>query len=548
MPLNKIAKAMSLLNPEEQRQAKRKMRITLAQENFWLFCKAIAPDFYKDSRPHLKKVCDTLQALYEDRIWKPSVVVYDKFNKPMLRPAPNTEWTISDTREEVPSDAYICDNLKMHIPPRHGKSRTLIYYECWCFGQWLQNSVITVSYNSLVAEEFSRYVRDEICKTRIDDTTIVFNDIFPNVKLKEDDASVTKWSLQGSHFSYLGTGMNGTTTSKGGTIQVVDDPIKDSNVALNEIELQSQWDWFNNTFLSRTDAVGGHSKLIVNHTRWSTKDIAGRIQADKDQRDMWYTLLMKVMDEETGEMLCEDILDRSTFYKITGNMNQSIMRANYFQEPLDIQGRLYEQFTEYSDLPDNVVAIRAECDPADTGTDYLCMIVYAETKDKFAYVLDVLYNNQKVEITMPLMAEMLVANKTRELVGENNNGGRLLFKILKDYLEKNMHWYRTNIRSEPTTSKMNKESRINNMSSVVQNRIFMPHNWEKRFDTFAKDVYSYISGGRNAHDDAPDCLTRIAERLTEHGGIGAVGKHNVPEKNGNYRVQPVIRVARVIRR
>jgi predicted phage terminase large subunit-like protein len=328
----------------------------------------------------------------------------------------------------------------------------------------------------------------------------------------------------------------------------VDDPIKDSNVALNEIELQSQWDWFNNTFLSRTDAVGGHSKLIVNHTRWSTKDIAGRIQADKDQRDMWYTLLMKVMDEETGEMLCEDILDRSTFYKITGNMNQSIMRANYFQEPLDIQGRLYEQFTEYSDLPDTVVAIRAECDPADTGTDYLCMIVYAETRDKFAYVLDVLYNNQKVEVTMPLMAEMLVEHKTRELVGENNNGGRLLFKILKDHMEKNMHWYRTNIRSEPTTSKMNKESRINNMSSVVQNRIFMPHNWEKRFDTFAKDVYSYISGGKNAHDDAPDCLTRIAERLTEHGGTGAVGKSNMPDKNGKYRVQPVIRVARVIRR
>lgn len=546
--MNRIERALKELSPDEERRAKRKMRIALAQDDFWLFCKSIAPDFYKESRPHLKKICYTLQALYENRIWKPSVVVYDKFNKPMLRPRPNSEWTIAETKTDVPADAFICDNLKMHIPPRHGKSRTLIYYECWCFGQDLHNSVITVSYNSLVAEEFSRYVRDEICKTRNDDKTIVFSDIFPNVRLKEDDASVTKWSLQGSHFSYLGTGMNGTTTSKGGTIQVVDDPIKDSNVALNEVELQSQWDWFNNTFLSRTDAVGGHSKLIVNHTRWSTKDIAGRIDSDLEQRDMWYTLLMKVMDEETGDMLCEDILDRSTFYKITGNMDTSIMRANYFQEPLDIQGRLYDTFMEYSELPDNVVAIRSECDPADTGKDYLCNIIYAETKDHFAYVLDVIYNNQKVEITIPLVADALIQYKVNKLVGESNAGGRLLFENLKKYLEEQRHWYRTIIDAKPTTNQQNKATRINTMAYVVKNRIFMPRNWEKRFDTFAKDVYSYISGGKNAHDDGPDCLTRIAERITEGGGYGVLDKKEFMGNNSNYKVQPVVRVARMIRR
>ena len=545
--MNKIKMALSSLPPDEARRAKRKIRIALSQGNFWLFCKTIAPDFYKESRPHLKTICETLQALYENRIWKPSVIVYDKYNMPILRPKPDSEWTIAKTKEEVPADAFICDNLKMHIPPRHGKSRTLIYYECWCFGQWLQNSVITVSYNALVAEEFSRFVRDEICKTRVDDTTVVFRDIFPNVKVKDDDSSVTKWSLQGSHFSYLGTGMGGTTTSKGGTIQVVDDPIKDSNVALNETELNAQWEWFNNTFLSRTDAVGGHSKLILNHTRWSTKDIAGRIESDKDQRDMWYTLQMKIMNEETGEMLCEEILDRSTFYKITANMNQSIMRANYFQEPLDVQGRLYDSFIEYTTLPDNVVRIAAECDPADTGKDYLCQIIYAETMDHYAYVLDVIYDSRKVEYTMPLMAEHLMEYDVRRLVGESNSGGRLLFENLRKYLETKCGWYKTIIESRPTTGTMNKNSRINNMADTVKRRIFFPHNWEKRFDNFSKDVYSYISGGKNAHDDGPDCLTRIAERITNNETTGPVSKA-VPNANLGGKCIPVIRVARVIRR
>lgn len=559
----RIRKALSYLNKDEEKKAKRRLRIALAQKSFWLFCRAIAPDFYKESRPHLKKICETLQALYEDRIWKPAVEVFDKFGKSILRPKPGSEWTISKTKAEVPKDAYICDDMKMHIPPRHGKSRTLIYFECWCYGQWLRNSVITVSYNEDVASEFSRFVRDEIMKERNDEESIVMNDIFPHIKIKEDDASVNKWSLQGSHFSYLGTGINGGTTSKGGTVQVVDDPIKDAAVALNEIELDKQWTWFNDTFLSRTDAPQGRRKMIVNHTRWSSRDIAGRIESLLDpmtgtpMNDMWYTLTMKVMDEETGEMLCEDILSRASFYKLTANMSETIMRANYFQEPLDVQGRLYTDLKEYTTLPSNILRIRAECDPADTGRDYLCYIAYAETTDHFAYILDIIYDNRKVEFTMPKVAKSIIENNVNKLVGESNSGGRLLFKNLKDYLEKEMHHYKCYIESKPTAA--NKQARINQMSDIVQSRIFFPPNWQKRFDNFYKDVYKYINGGKNAHDDGPDCLTRVAERITGEVNLqGPVNKGNIPvQKSETINSKPigqrqfnrpVVRVARIVRR
>lgn len=555
----RLRKALSYLSKDEQKKAKRRLRIALSQKDFWLFCRSIAPDFYKENRPHLKKICNLLQAFYEDRIWKPSIIIEDQYGKPVIRPKPNSDWQVADKKGDIPPDAYICDDFKMHIPPRHGKSRTLIYFECWCFGQWIRNSVITVSYNEDVASEFSRFVRDEIMKERNDEDTIVMNDVFPSVRIKDDDASVNKWSLQGSHFSYLGTGINGGTTSKGGTIQVVDDPIKDALTALNEIELDKQWSWFNDTFLSRTDAPQGRRKLILNHTRWSSRDIAGRIESMIDpltgtpMNDMWYTLTMKVMDEATGEMLCEDILSRNSFYKITANMSPTIMRANYFQEPLDVQGRLYTNIKEYSELPSNIMRIRAECDPADTGKDYLCYIAYAETTDHYAYVLDVIYDDSRVEVTMPKMAKSLIENNVSKLVGESNSGGRLLFKNLKDYLEKELHWYKTFIESRSNQS--NKEARINNMSDIVQSRIFMPPNWQKRFDKFYKDVYKYINGGKNAHDDGPDCLTRVAERITESLNVGGpVNKGTIPviqkeKQQGNNTInRPVVRVARIIRR
>jgi predicted phage terminase large subunit-like protein len=550
---NKLAEALKKLPKHEQVQAKRMFRIALSKNNFWLFCKSIAPDFYKETRPHLKVICDTLQALYEKRIWKPSYLKMDEYGKGVLRPQADCEWTIAPTAADVPEDAYVCKNFKMHIPPRHGKSRTLILFECWCFGQNHLNSVITVSYNALIAEEFSRFVRDEIQKDRRPDSDdIVFSDVFPEVQIKEDDASVTKWSLKGSHFSYLGTGMGGSTTSKGATIQVVDDPVKDSEVASNEVELNAQADWFNNTFLSRTDAEGGESIVILNMTRWATKDLAGIIDSDMEQRDMWYTLLMPVMNEETGEMLCEDILNRSKYYVLKNSQSTSIFRANYFQEPIDVQGRLYSGFDEYTELPDNVVRIRAECDPADTGKDYLCMIVYAETSDKLAYVLDIIYNNNKIEVTEPLMASSIVRNKVSKLIMESNNGGRLMAKNLKSRLENQMGWYRTLIEANPTTSSQNKNARIKNMAEQVQLRIKMPKDWSRKYDIFYKDVFKYVSGGKNAHDDGPDCLTRVAERLIENIGIQPVNRGVIPNPTQvdykKFTHQPVIRVARVIRR
>lgn len=41
-----------------------------ARDNFWEYNKLINPKFFKDSRPHLKVIADTLQALFEYRIIK----------------------------------------------------------------------------------------------------------------------------------------------------------------------------------------------------------------------------------------------------------------------------------------------------------------------------------------------------------------------------------------------------------------------------------------------------------------------------------------------
>ena len=94
-----------------------------SQTSFWIFCKTIAPDFYREDRLYLKELCNTLQAIYEGKLINP------KTFKPYK-------------------------NLAVSIPPRHGKSRTVGLFTAWCLGVDISNSVMTASYNESIGTIF----------------------------------------------------------------------------------------------------------------------------------------------------------------------------------------------------------------------------------------------------------------------------------------------------------------------------------------------------------------------------------------------------------
>ena len=60
---------------------------------------------------------------------------------------------------------------------------------------------------------------------------------------------------------------------------------------------------------------------------------------------------------------------------------------------------------------------------------------------------------------------------------------------------------------------LNKNVRIFTHSNDVQNMIYYPSDWEKRWYDFANSVKSYRKEGRNIHDDAEDVLTGIIEKI-----------------------------------
>jgi len=434
-------------------------RLELARRDFFEYCKLTAPDFYKDSRTYLKNMCNELQSFYE-------------------------------------SDEQF---LVITLPPRHGKSRTAGKFVEWIFGQNNKEKVMTGSYNETLSGTFAKSVRDTIASERTEGI-IVYNDIFPNTKIKYGEASASKWALEASNqANYLATSPTGTATGFGCTVMILDDTIKNVQEAYNETVKQKIIDWFNNTMLSRTE---NNFKIIAIMTRWASDDLVGYIQENfENVRHINYKAV-----QDDGTMLCDEVLNKKDFELKTKNMNKDIVYANYQQEPIDVKNRLYSGFKTYDKLPP-AHYIMNYTDTADEGSDYLCSIDYAMYNNSY-YILDIYYTQESMEITEPAVAKMMTKDKVGYANIESNNGGRGFARNVQRELKelKNTHtkinWFHQG---------QNKQARILSNSTAVMNNIYFPVNWKDKFPEFAKHILHYSREGKNEHDDAEDTLTGVYE-------------------------------------
>lgn len=455
-------------------ELKLKRRILEARASFFSYCNLKAPDFYKPARKYLVELC-------------------------------------SDMQEFLKSDEEV---LIINEPPRHGKSRTAGLFVEWVLGRDQSKKVMTGSYNETLSTMFSKNIRNSILEVKADKYKPVFSDVFPGVTIKRGDGAMNLWSLEGGYNNYLATSPTGTATGFGASLLIIDDLIKNAEEAYNEAVLEKHWDWFTNTMLSRLEEGG---KIIIIMTRWASGDLAGRaLQHFKEQGVKVKHISMKAMQDD-GTMLCEEVLSKKSYMMKVAAMGEDIASANYQQIPIDLKGCLYSSFKTYIQAPyNNFESIKAYVDTADTGSDYLCCIVYG-IYNKEAYILDVYYTKEAMEVTETETARLLHDNNVNIADIESNNGGRgfarSVERILKDVFKSNktkIKWFHQS---------KNKVARILSNSTWVMDHIYFPVNWRDRWPEYYKAMVSYQREGKNKHDDAPDATTGIAEKITSKNGV-----------------------------
>lgn len=471
-----MTKAEELAMLEELLKCDNEQKVRDARDDFFAYCNVKAPDFYKEDREFLAEFCNDLQNF-------------------------------------IDTDDY--EVLIVNMPPRHGKSRTVGCFVEWVLGKDQSQKIMTGSYNETLSTTFSKNVRNTILEEKADIDKIVYSDIFPGVTIKRGDGAMNMWSLENGYNNYLATSPTGTATGFGASLLIIDDLIKSALEANNADVLEKHWDWFTNTMLSRLEEGG---KIIIVMTRWHSLDLAGRALEHYNRAGAKVKHISYKAKQDDGTMLCPEILSEKSYEAKRKAMGIDIAEANYQQNPIDIKGRLYTSFKTYTELPKDAQgrpvysAVKNYTDTADTGDDYLCSIDYVEYNNE-AYVINVLYTKEGMEVTEPATAKMLYDDKVNVADIESNNGGRGFARNVESILKREFGSNRTSINT--FFQSKNKKSRILSNSTWVMNHIYFPVNWMDRFPEYYQAMSRYQKEGKNAHDDAPDATTGIAEKINK---------------------------------
>ena len=503
----------------------KKIQHKRAKFDFWLYCKLMAPDFFKDESYHLHISAVVVQAFWENRIvmvdGKYKVFVpRSRFKDPGHLKIHIKDWVLYDDESEIPKGRHP-RRFSLNVPPRHGKSRMMSLFVAWLLGKWSDTRVMVGSYNDDAASDFSKYTRNHIQEEKIEQIQNVFTDVFPEVGIDPGSSAAGKWALKGEPYSYIATGPNGSSTGKGANLLILDDIVKDAKTAFNIGETNKLWNWVTGTLLSRNekDKTGMSQRMIIPMTRWPGKDPVYRFL--KLDPDSWYVLALPV--ESDGIMLCDEIFSWDDLEDCKKNVSKIVWMANYYQEIVDGDDLLYpEGFKEYEELPEDGDGTYVYVDVADSGNDDLCCVA-AEIKEFTGYVKDIYYTKEGSEVTEPEAVEFFIKNKVIYAWVESNNGGRRWARAVEEGLHAKGYY---NCMFDCFYQSDNKRSRLLTNTTNVCNNMLYPKRWEEKYERYHTDLTTFPRSAcltdatlKAAACDAPDATTGFAEKMESQGEL-----------------------------
>lgn len=430
-------------------------------------------------------------------------------------------------------------NLIISVPPQFGKSEgSSRRLPAFITGIRPDEKIALVSYSATKAQKFGREIMTLMREQ-------VFQDIFPDVRYPERGYTGTKSNTNenresiNSAGSLKFVGITGGLTGDPVDVLLMDDLYKDWQQANSPVIREAVWSWY--LTVAETRLHNDSQQLIV-FTRWSEDDLIGRLEElgkvktltkddDLDEliaslkHDEFLKINFPALKEdapndldprEKGESLWPE---RHSERKLQSSRGKDPDKFDclYQGDPQNKEGLLYSPFKTYSILPERKIR-KSYTDTADTGTDFLCTIVFDEPlspTDPHKYVVDVLFTDESMEKTEPAVIKMLNDNNVNESLIESNNGGRSFARVVKAGVKEgvNVNWFHQGL---------NKESRIYSQSAEVNRMMIFPDDWHIRWPEFYKHITKFKKDfSTNKHNDGADALTGCKEFKKVNTGWGS---------------------------
>lgn len=175
-----------------------------------------------------------------------SLLSFTEFTNPLYKRA-NHHALIAEKLEAVERGEI--DRLMIFMPPRHGKSELASKrFPAWCLGRQPRRQIIAASYNSDLANDFGRNVRNIVAEPE-------FGQVFPKVSLAPDSQAANRMNTNFGG-AYVAAGVGTAVTGRGADIALIDDPFKDREEADSERRRDIVWDWYRSTLFTRLMPLG----------------------------------------------------------------------------------------------------------------------------------------------------------------------------------------------------------------------------------------------------------------------------------------------------
>ena len=418
---------------------------------------------------------------------------FARYTLPTYHEAPHHR-LIADRLEAVERGEI--DRLAIFMPPRHGKSELASRrFPAWFLGRNPQAEILGASYNSDLAMDFGRDVREIIRDEE-------YQRLFPGVELRQDSKAADR--LKTNHGGgYRAAGVGTAMTGRGADLLLIDDPVKDREEADSDTRRSRVWDWYRSTAYTRLSPGG---RIVVIQTRWHEDDLSGRILEQMGQGgDQWSVLSLPALSS-AGEALWPERYPVERLTAIKNTLGPREWSALYMQRPQPDEGTFFERsWLKSWERKPTEMQIYGTSDYAvtDQGGDYTVHRVWGVDHKGDIYRLDGWRGQTSADKWIEAKIDLIEKHKPWAWFGEAG----VIQKAVEPMLLRRMQERRVRCRFAWLGSIHDKPTRARGF----QARAAMGTVW---FEPGA-DIGEFLSFPSGKHDDEVDVAGMIGRALDE---------------------------------
>lgn len=407
--------------------------------------------------------------------------------------------------------------LIINLPPRSLKSITVsVALSAWLLGLDPSRRIIAVSYSDELARKHAR-------DTRIILESAWYQRLFPATRISPRKNTETEIATT-RHGFRIATSIGGTLTGRGGSVIIIDDPIKPID-AESEAERRRVNEWYDNSLYSRLDDKN-RGAIIVVMQRLHENDLTGHLLAKGEFSCLALPAIAvepqivpigeaRFHERPAGTALHPARESLETLQQIKSSIGSRLFEAQYQQAPVPAEGNLFKAvwLKRYAEPPpDRLLDIVQSWDTASKvglSNDYSVCTTWGIRKE-VCCLLDVCRGRWEFPDLVRTVVAGAERHRAKTILIEDANSGAALIQTLRQQTALNV------IAVKPTLDKMTRAAQQS--AAIESGRVLLPERapWLGEYE---KEMLAFPNG---RHDDQVDSTTQFLHWQAERAQSAVV--------------------------